>query len=99
MDTVLQVMRRVQMASYYRQAVIKVSSDVRLRKDFQALYIRKTGLGWEKLYFSSYHLIPQAAQEFSDGFIDREAFQRLFDELDKEHIKEVMFSARRKSFV
>ncbi|XP_027009052.1 two pore channel protein 2 isoform X3 [Tachysurus fulvidraco] len=50
--TVLQVMRKVQMTSYYRQAVIK------------------------------------AAQEFPDGFIDGEAFQRLFDELDKEHIKE-----------
>ncbi|KAK2869490.1 hypothetical protein Q7C36_001361 [Tachysurus vachellii] len=50
--TVLQVMGKVQMTSYYRQAVIK------------------------------------AAQEFPDGFIDGEAFQRLFDELDKEHIKE-----------
>ncbi|XP_058257045.1 two pore channel protein 2 [Hemibagrus wyckioides] len=50
--TVLQVMRRVQMNSYYRKAVIK------------------------------------AAQEFPDGFIDGEAFQRLFNELDKEHIRE-----------
>ncbi|XP_034164461.1 two pore channel protein 2 isoform X1 [Pangasianodon hypophthalmus] len=51
-DRVLQVMRRVQMTSYYRQAVIK------------------------------------AAQEFPDGFIDGEAFRRLFNELDKEHIRE-----------
>ncbi|KAM9461501.1 two pore channel protein 2 isoform 1-T1 [Clarias gariepinus] len=51
-NTVLQVMRRVQMTSHYRQAVIK------------------------------------AAQEIQDGFIDGETFQKLFDELDKEHIKE-----------
>ncbi|XP_072516971.1 two pore channel protein 2 [Salminus brasiliensis] len=51
-DTVLEVMNRVQMKSYYRQAVIK------------------------------------AVQQFSVGFVDGEAFQRLFDELDKDRIKE-----------
>ncbi|XP_046713945.1 two pore channel protein 2 isoform X2 [Silurus meridionalis] len=50
--TVLQIMRKVQMTSYYRQAIIK------------------------------------ATEEFSDGFIDSEAFQRLFGELEKEQIKE-----------
>ncbi|XP_060796924.1 two pore channel protein 2 isoform X2 [Neoarius graeffei] len=53
-DTVLHVMRRVQMKSYYRQAVIKAAQ----------------------------------SPEFPDGFMDGEAFERLFDELDKEHIKE-----------
>uniref|UniRef100_A0A3B4ECC6 Ion transport domain-containing protein n=1 Tax=Pygocentrus nattereri TaxID=42514 RepID=A0A3B4ECC6_PYGNA len=51
-NTVLEVMSRVQMKSFYRQAVIK------------------------------------AAQEFRDGFLDGEAFQRLFDELDKDRIRE-----------
>uniref|UniRef100_A0A673WYP5 Two pore segment channel 2 n=1 Tax=Salmo trutta TaxID=8032 RepID=A0A673WYP5_SALTR len=50
-DASLQVMARVQMKSYYRQAIIKV------RKDY-------------------------------DGFIQWEAFRRLFDELDKDRIKE-----------
>jgi len=31
----------------------------------------------------------QAAQQFPDGFIDGEAFQRLFNELDKDFMKEV----------
>ncbi|XP_077057836.1 two pore channel protein 2 [Siphateles boraxobius] len=48
----LQVMSRVHMKSYCRQAVIK------------------------------------AAQQFPDGFIDGEAFQRLFNELDKDFMKE-----------
>ncbi|XP_062868686.1 two pore channel protein 2 [Trichomycterus rosablanca] len=51
-DMVLQVMRKVQMKSYYKENVIK------------------------------------AAQRFSDGFITGEEFQKLFDELDKEYIKE-----------
>ncbi|XP_036442423.1 two pore calcium channel protein 2 [Colossoma macropomum] len=51
-NTVLEVMSRVQMKSFYRQAVIK------------------------------------AAQQFRDGFLDGEAFQKLFDELDKDRIKE-----------
>ncbi|XP_066504025.1 two pore channel protein 2 [Hoplias malabaricus] len=49
---VLEVMSRVQMKSFYREAVIK------------------------------------AAQQIPDGFVDGEAFQRLFDELDKDRIKE-----------
>uniref|UniRef100_A0A4W5NXW6 Two pore channel protein 2 n=1 Tax=Hucho hucho TaxID=62062 RepID=A0A4W5NXW6_9TELE len=48
-DASLQVMARVQMKSYYRQAIIK---------------------------------------QLSDGFIWWEAFRRLFDELDKDRIKE-----------
>uniref|UniRef100_A0A8C7FLL6 Two pore segment channel 2 n=1 Tax=Oncorhynchus kisutch TaxID=8019 RepID=A0A8C7FLL6_ONCKI len=48
-DASLQVMARVQMKSYYRQAIIK---------------------------------------QLSDGFIQWEAFRRLFDELDKDRIKE-----------
>ncbi|KAI4882750.1 hypothetical protein NFI96_030580, partial [Prochilodus magdalenae] len=51
-NIVLEVMSRVQMKSFYRQAVIK------------------------------------AAQRFGDGFIHGEAFQKLFDELDKDRIKE-----------
>lgn len=31
----------------------------------------------------------QAAQQFPDGFINGEAFQRLFNELDKDFMKEV----------
>lgn len=100
-DTVLHVMRRVQMKSYYRQAVIKVSSHIELRKpgSFFFLYIRNFWVG--KNFISVYHLFLQAAQspEFPDGFMDGEAFERLFDELDKEHIKEVVFSALRKLFV
>lgn len=46
----------------------------------------------------TYHLVPQAAQEFPDGFIDGESFQRLFDELDKEHIQEVTFPALRNDY-
>ncbi|XP_051553046.1 two pore channel protein 2 isoform X1 [Myxocyprinus asiaticus] len=48
----LQVMGRVHMKSYYRQAIIK------------------------------------AAQQFPDGFINGEAFKRLFNELDKDFLKE-----------
>lgn len=48
----LQVMSRVHMKSYCRQAIIK------------------------------------AAQQFPDGFINGEAFQRLFNELDKDFMKE-----------
>uniref|UniRef100_A0A8C8H168 Two pore channel protein 2 n=1 Tax=Oncorhynchus tshawytscha TaxID=74940 RepID=A0A8C8H168_ONCTS len=51
-DASLQVMARVQMKSYYRQAIIK------------------------------------RVQQLSDGFIQWEAFRRLFDELDKDRIKE-----------
>uniref|UniRef100_A0A8C1QU07 Two pore segment channel 2 n=1 Tax=Cyprinus carpio TaxID=7962 RepID=A0A8C1QU07_CYPCA len=48
----LQVMDRVHMKSYWREAIIK------------------------------------AAQQFPDGFINGEAFQRLFNELDKDFMKE-----------
>ncbi|XP_067256205.1 two pore channel protein 2 [Chanodichthys erythropterus] len=48
----LQVMNRVHMKSYCRQAIIK------------------------------------AAQQFPDGFINGEAFQRIFNELDKDYMKE-----------
>uniref|UniRef100_A0A8C7E1H9 Two pore channel protein 2 n=1 Tax=Oncorhynchus kisutch TaxID=8019 RepID=A0A8C7E1H9_ONCKI len=51
-DASLQVMARVQMKSYYRQAIIK------------------------------------RLQQLSDGFIQWEAFRGLFDELDKDRIKE-----------
>ncbi|XP_055776665.1 two pore channel protein 2-like isoform X2 [Salvelinus fontinalis] len=51
-DASLQVMARVQMKSYYRQAIIK------------------------------------RVQQLSDGFIQWEAFRRLFDELDKDRIKQ-----------
>ncbi|XP_023857571.2 two pore channel protein 2 isoform X2 [Salvelinus sp. IW2-2015] len=51
-DASLQVMARVQMKSYYRQAIIK------------------------------------RVQQLSDGFIQWEAFRSLFDELDKDRIKE-----------
>ncbi|XP_061083949.1 two pore channel protein 2-like [Conger conger] len=51
-EVVVQVMRQVQMKSYYRQAVIT------------------------------------KAQEHISGYIQGEAFQKLFDELDKDRIKE-----------
>uniref|UniRef100_A0A4W4GLV1 Ion transport domain-containing protein n=1 Tax=Electrophorus electricus TaxID=8005 RepID=A0A4W4GLV1_ELEEL len=50
--TLLEIMRKVKMKSYYRQAIMK------------------------------------AAEQVPGGFIDGEAFQRLFDELDKDIIKE-----------
>ncbi|XP_046897753.1 two pore channel protein 2 [Hypomesus transpacificus] len=51
-DAVLQVMSRVQMKDYYKQAIIR------------------------------------EVKQYSDGFLQWEAFRKLFDELDKDRIKE-----------
>ncbi|KAG7467946.1 hypothetical protein MATL_G00137590 [Megalops atlanticus] len=51
-ETVLQVLKRVQMKSYYRRAIIT------------------------------------KVQQFPAGYVDGEGFQKLFDELDKDRIKE-----------